>query len=140
MRKNVTPCYYVPTTRKFFDFHMQEFFKEKCPGKKRLDRLFLLYKMTCDNRIEWTEYGYDSIRSCIEEYKDASERVITADFLILRKAYLVFVGGEIESPAKTIFGEILSDWSSDLSKVDISDIFNVVGKVNENPASQKEKA
>ena len=135
MRKSITPCYYVPTMRKFFDFHMQEILKEQCPGKKRLDRLFSLYKMTCDDKIEWTKYGYDSVRSCIEAYKDASEKVITADFLLLRKAYLVFVCGETESPMMKILGELMSDGGK--VNIDLSDMLNgfekakVTSKLNE---------
>ena len=135
MRKCITPCYYVPTIRKFFDFHMQEIFKEKCPGKKRLDRLFSLYKMTCDDKIEWTEYGYDSVRSCIEAYKDASEKVITADFLLLRKAYLVFVCGETVSPVMKLFGELMSDCGK--VDVDFSEVLNGFEKAEGTSATQK---
>jgi len=109
MKKNITPCYYVPTTRSHFDFHMQELFKERCPGKKRLDRLFALYSMVLDGRVAWSERGYEAVRSNIEAYRNASERVITSDFLILRKAYLVFVLGETPSPTMKLLQDIWAD-------------------------------
>ncbi len=109
MRKNITPCYYVPTVREHFDFHMRELFKERCPRKKRLNRLFALYSMVLAGRVAWSESGYDAVRSNIDAYRNASERVITSDFLILRKAYLVFVLGEIPSPTAKLLEDIWSD-------------------------------
>ena len=109
MRSNLVPCYFVPNTLPIFLFHMRTTLEGRCPGGKRLRRLFDLYKLTCDGHIEWTELGYEHVRSCIEAYAKASDGVIADDFRLLRLANLVFVYGERPSPMKELFGDLFGN-------------------------------
>ena len=109
MRNLATPFYGVPNDQGHFDFHMRTLLKDQCPGEKRLRRLFELYRLARDSRVEWTEYGYARVREEIEAYKEASEKVIDEDFRLLRKAYLVFVYGEKPSETARIMAELFGD-------------------------------
>lgn len=126
MKNTAIPCFYVPTSKQLFDFHMQSLLQKKCPGQKRLDRLFDLYQCTCEGRIEWTEDGYYHVRSSVESYKNVSDGTITADFRLLRQAFLVFVCGEKPSPSAKILADLFASFAKDNTKipVDFSKILN----------------
>lgn len=115
MKNDATPIFYVPTSKRLFDFHMKTFLQEKCPGPKRLGRLFELYKVALESTVEFTESGFGFVRTCIEAYKTASDSVITADFRLLRQGCLVFMCAEKPTPA----AKAVADLFANIAKEDV---------------------
>ncbi len=108
MKDAATPLFYVPTSKRFFEFHMKTSLGKKCPGQKRLDRLSALYEMVRREPIPFTGIGCQIIRDGIEAYQKSSDDVITRDFRLLREAHLVFMCGEKPSVAMQFFAELFN--------------------------------
>lgn len=109
MKNLATPFCGVPNDQRLFDLHMRAFLEDQCPGEKRLRRLFELYRFAREDRVEWTEYGYGRVRDGIEAYKDASEKVITEDLRLLRKANLLFLYTEKPTEMSRLMSELFMD-------------------------------